>query len=67
MSNYAEQLAEKVFKINPDLVLENEILNIGYKIAIEDLPKKHVNYMFSYNEDFPADFISAYSWIKNNS
>jgi hypothetical protein len=55
--NYAEKLAKKV---KPGLKTEKEVLDAGYKIAVADLGKKSASYSFSYDEDFPSDFVSAY-------
>jgi hypothetical protein len=59
---YADQLAQKIFDQNPELEDEKEILNLGYKIAKMDLGPR-VKGVFR-DEDFPADLISAYNYIK---
>ena len=65
---YYEQLAQKVFDANPDLDNEDAILNAGYKIAIQDLDSKsRANHLFTWDEDFPSDFVSAYGWLKKNN
>jgi hypothetical protein len=59
---YYEQLAQQTFDINPNLQDENEILNLGYKIAKGELGKR-ADGIFR-NEDFPSDFVSAYGYLK---
>lgn len=59
---YYEQLAQQTFDINPNLQNENEILNLGYKIAKGELGSRAQG-MFR-DEDFPSDFVSAYSYLK---
>lgn len=66
-SYYYEQLAQKVFDLNPNLDTSgraNELLNAGYKLAVDDLGRKRASHFFSYDEDFPSDFVSAYSYLK---
>jgi hypothetical protein len=59
---YYEQLAQQTFDINPNLTDENEILNLGYKIAKGELGSRAQG-MFR-DEDFPSDFVSAYGYLK---
>ncbi len=59
---YYEQLAQQVFDTNPNLTDENEILNLGYKIAKGELGSRAQG-MFR-DEDFPSDFVSAYSYLQ---
>ncbi len=59
---YYEQLAQQVFDTNPNLQDENEILNLGYKIAKGELGSRAQG-MFR-DEDFPSDFVSAYGYLK---
>lgn len=62
---YYEQLAQQVFDTNPNLTDENEILNLGYKIAKGELGSRTQG-MFR-DEDFPSDFVSAYGYLKKQS
>lgn len=69
-SYYNEQLAQKVFDQNPNLSTSgraDELLNAGFVIAVQDLGRKRAQYEFSYNEDFPSDFVSSYSYLQRNS
>ena len=59
---YYEQLAQQTFDINPNLQDENEILNLGYKIAKGELGSRAQG-MFR-DEDFPSDFVTAYGYLK---
>lgn len=59
---YYEQLAQQTFDTNPNLTDENEILNLGYKIAKGELGSRAQG-MFR-DEDFPSDFVSAYGYLK---
>jgi hypothetical protein len=59
---YYEQLAQQVFDTNPDLTDENEILNLGYKIAKGELGSRAQG-IFR-DEDFPSDFVSSYGYLK---
>jgi hypothetical protein len=66
---YNEKLAQKVFDQNPNLNTSGraeEVMNAGYKIAVVDLGKKQAQGLFGYDEDFPSDFVSAYSWLQKN-
>jgi hypothetical protein len=66
-SYYYEKLAQKVFDENPSLDTSGraeEVMNAGYKIAIVDLGKKQAQGLFGYDEDFPGDFVSAYSYLQ---
>lgn len=69
-SYYNEQLAQKVFDQNPNLSTSgraDELLNAGFVIAVQDLGRKRAQYEFSYNEDFPSDFVSSYSYLQRSS
>ncbi len=59
---YYEQLAQQVFNTNPNLTDENEILNLGYKIAKGELGSRAQG-IFR-DEDFPSDFVTAYGYLK---
>lgn len=61
-SNYAEQLAQKLFDQHPDLENEDDILRAAYAIAKQELGDR-ANGTFR-DEDFPGDLISAYNWVK---
>jgi len=62
-SIYAEQLAQQTFDIKPDLKDENEVLNLGYSIAVRELGPRARG--FFRDEDFPSDFVSAYGWLQD--
>jgi len=67
---YSEILAKKVFSDNPNLDSSgraDELLDVGYKYAVDDLGRKRAAGIFRYDEDFPSDFVSAYSWLQKNS
>lgn len=57
---YHEKLAYKVFIQNPNISTENEILDLGYAIAKQDLGKGQASSLFRYEPDFSSDFVSAY-------
>lgn len=64
---YNEQLAQKVFDENPNLNTSGraeEVMNAGFKIAVGDLGKKQAQGLFGYDEDFPSDFVSSYSYLQ---
>jgi hypothetical protein len=64
---YHEKLAQKVFDENPDLNTSGraeEVMSAGFKIAVVDLGKKQAQGMFGYDEDFPSDFVSSYSYLQ---
>ena len=61
-SNYAEQLAQKVFDQHPGLENEDDILKAGYAIAKQELGDRAAGTFR--DEDFPSDLISAYNWVK---
>jgi hypothetical protein len=67
---YYEKLAQKVFDENPNLDTSGraeEVMDAGFKIAVVDLGKKQAQGLFGYDEDFPSDFVSAYSELKRGS
>jgi hypothetical protein len=67
---YYEKLARKVFDENPNLDTSGraeEVMDAGFKIAVVDLGKKQAQGLFGYDEDFPSDFVSAYSELKRGS
>ena len=64
---YHEKLAQKIFDENPDLNTSGraeEVMSAGFKIAVVDLGKKQAQGMFGYDEDFPSDFVSSYSYLQ---
>jgi hypothetical protein len=64
-ANYAEQLAQKVFNVKPKLDSEDDVLNIGHKVATQDLMSQvRANYLFARDQDFPSDFVSAYYYLQ---
>ena len=64
-ANYAEQLAQKVFNVKPKLASEDDVLNIGHKVATQDLMSQvRANYLFARDQDFPSDFVSAYYYLQ---
>ena len=64
-ANYAEQLAQKVFNVRPSLASEDDVLNIGYKIAVQDLASQtRAVSLFRRDQDFPSDFVSAYRFLQ---
>jgi hypothetical protein len=64
-ANYAEQLAQKVFNVRPSLASEDDVLNIGYKVAVQDLASQtRAVSLFSRDQDFPSDFVSAYRYLQ---
>lgn len=66
---YYEQLAQKVFDLNPNLSTEGrceELLKAAFPIAVQDLGKKGAQWKFNYDEDFPSDFVSAYAYLQGD-
>lgn len=64
---YHEKLAQKIFDENPDLNTSGraeEVMSAGFKIAVADLGKKQAQGLFGYDEDFPSDFVSSYSYLQ---
>ena len=59
-------LAQELYKSNPDLDGEDEILNAGFAIMKQRDGAKAARYYFSYDEDFPSDFISEYKWLQRH-
>ena len=67
-ANYAEQLAQKVFNVKPKLASEDDVLNIGHKVATQDLMSQvRANYLFARDQDFPSDFVSAYYYLQKRN
>jgi len=64
-ATYAEQLAQKVFNVRPALKNEDDVLNIGYKVAVQDLMSQtRAVSLFSRDQDFPSDYVSAYYYLQ---
>jgi hypothetical protein len=64
-SKYAEKLAQYVYNVRPALNSEDEVLNIGYKVAVQDLASQtRAVSLFSRDQDFPSDFVSAYRFLQ---
>lgn len=66
---YSEKLAQTIFDQNPNLSTEgraDELVDAGYAQAAQDLGRQRAGHIFNYDEDFPSDFVSAYSWLKKN-
>lgn len=61
-TNYAEQLAQKIFDQMPELQNEDDILNAGYAIAKQELGTR-ADGVFR-DRDFAGDLISSYNWVK---
>jgi hypothetical protein len=62
-----EQLAQKLFDISPNLDSSGraeEVINAGYEIAKQEVGEKRASYDFSYDQDFPSDFVSAYAYLQ---
>ncbi len=66
---YSEELARKVFALNPNLSASgraDELLDAAWPIAVQDLGKKSAESKFAYDEDFPSDFVSAYAELQKH-
>jgi hypothetical protein len=64
-ATYAEQLAQKVFNVRPALKNDDDVLTIGYKVAVQDLASQtRAVSLFSRDQDFPSDFVSAYYYLQ---
>ena len=64
---YCEQLAKKVFEENPELNSSgsaSEVLNAAYTIARNDLGDLRARALFTYDEDFPGDLVTAYAYLQ---
>lgn len=60
-------VAQQVFKDNPDIDHEDDILNAAFPYVVELVgSRKRANYMFNYDEDFPGDLISAYRYLQRD-
>jgi len=61
-------IARKLFHTNPDLDDEQEILNAAFPFVVELMngSKKRANHLLNYNDDFPAELISAYKWLQRH-
>jgi hypothetical protein len=56
--------AQDVFAINPGLTVENDVLDLGFEVVRKAQGLKSARYYFWYHEDFPADLINEYFWLK---
>lgn len=65
-SYYYEKVAQEIFNKRQDITSEDEVLNQAYKIVSNDLGQKSARYKFNYDEDFPSDVVSAYSWLRKH-
>lgn len=62
---YSEELARLVFKANPTLATENEILDAGFEIARVNLGSdRRARAVFAYDEDFAGDFLDEFNALK---
>ena len=64
---YCEQLAKKVFGENPELNSSgsaSEVLDAAYTIARNDLGDRRARALFTYDEDFPGDLVTAYAYLQ---
>lgn len=60
-------VAQQVFKDNPDIDHEDDILNAAFPYVVQLVgSRKRANYMFNYDEDFPSDLISAYRYLQRD-
>jgi hypothetical protein len=68
---YYERLAQEVFDENPNLDTSGrdpEVLNAVFPLLVRDLgSRKKANNLLNYDEDFAADFVSAYGELKRSS
>jgi hypothetical protein len=60
-------LAQQIFETNPNIKTENELLDLGYQTMKSEQGAKTARYYFSYNEDFPSDFVSEYFWMQKET
>lgn len=67
-SQYTDMtVAQQVFKDNPDIDHEDDILNAAFPYVVKLVgSRKRANYMFNYDEDFPGDLISAYRFLQRD-
>lgn len=64
---YYEELAQKVFGENPQLNSSgsaSEVLDAAYTIARNDLGDRRARALFTYDEDFPGDLVTAYAHLQ---
>ena len=67
-SQYTDMtVAQQVFKDNPNIDHEDDILNAAFPYVVELVgSRKRANYMFNYDEDFPSDLIGAYRYLQRD-
>lgn len=64
---YAEQLAQELYKHNPNLDLSGRaeaLFEAAWPLAVRDLGFKRARWEFGYDEDFPGDLTSAYAYFQ---
>ena len=57
-------LAEQIFKLNPNIRSEGELMDAGFARMRAEEGLKTAQYYFWYHEDFPSDFVSEYFWLQ---
>ena len=60
-------LAKEVFEENPNIISEDQVLNIGFERLRKQEGSKSARYYFWYHEDFPADYVSEYFWLQRQT
>lgn len=64
---YAEQLAQELYAQNPNFDLSDRakaLLEAAWPLAVRDLGLKRAGWEFRYDEDFPVDLTSAYTYLQ---
>ena len=62
---YSEELARLVFKANPTLATEDEVLDAAFEIAKVDLGSHNrAHSMFAYSEDFVGEFLDEFNALR---
>ena len=54
-----------VAKQLPPGLTEQEVLEQGYEIMLNELGRKSANYYFYTDEDYPSDLVNEYFYINN--
>jgi hypothetical protein len=68
--NYAEDLAQRLFDVNPHLDATGRagaVIDAAWPLAVADLGVKSARYNFWYDEDFPSDLVTAYAVLQKIS
>ena len=60
-------LAQDIFEVEPDIASEKELLGVGFDKMKDQCGIKTARYLFWYDEDFPADFVSEYFWMQRQT